>query len=154
MTIWTLSNDWFDRHTTQDLTYRVRVRALTPGALDAAWARIVEEHGADEDGVVPIGGAALIRVNDREAEAISGGEDALDSLEWAVNDVLGEALKGAEVLVVAEERALVTDAGDTERQIEVTEDRADIEAARVSRAEVEADGAVPWDEVKADLDIE
>lgn len=109
MTIWTLSNDWFDRHTTQDLTYRIRVRVLTPGALDSAWARIVEEHGADEDGVVPIGGAALIRVNDREAEAISGGEDALDSLEWAVNDVLGEALKGAEVLVVAEERALVID---------------------------------------------
>ena len=81
---------------------------MTPGALDAAWARIVDEHGADEAGVVPIGGAALIRVNDREAEAISGGEDALDSLEWAVNEVL----EGAEVLVVAEERALVTDADE------------------------------------------
>ncbi|WP_040282595.1 hypothetical protein [Tessaracoccus massiliensis] len=112
MTFWTLSNDWFDRHTTQDLTYRVRVRVMTPGALDAAWARIVDEHGADEAGVVPIGGAALIRVNDREAEAISGGEDALDSLEWAVNEVLGEVLEGAEVLVVAEERALVTDADE------------------------------------------
>ena len=85
---------------------------MTPGALDAAWARIVDEHGADEAGVVPIGGAALIRVNDREAEAISGGEDALDSLEWAVNEVLGEVLEGAEVLVVAEERALVTDADE------------------------------------------
>ena len=104
MTIWTLSNDWFDRHTTQDLTYRVRVRVMTPGALDAAWARIVDEHGADEAGVVPIGGAELIRANDREA--------ALDSLEWAVNEVLGEVLEGAEVLVVAEERALVTDADE------------------------------------------
>ena len=109
MTLWTLSNDWSDRHTSQYLAYRVRVRALTPGALDTAWARIVEEHGADEDGVVSIGGAALIRVSDWEAEAISGGEDALDSLEWAVNDVLGEALKGSEVLVVAEERSLVVD---------------------------------------------
>lgn len=109
MTIWKVSDDWFDRHTTQDLAYRVRVRVITPNALDAAWARIVEEHGSDDDGVVPIGGAALIRVNDHEVDAISGGEDALDSLEWAVNDVLGEALKGAEVLVVSEERSLVFD---------------------------------------------
>ena len=85
------------------------MRVITPNVLDSAWARIVEEHGSDDDGVVPIGGAALIRVNDHEVDAISGGEDALDSLEWAVNDVLGEALKSAEVLVVAEERSLVFD---------------------------------------------
>ena len=109
MTIWKVSNDWFDRHTTQDLAYRVRVRVISPNVLDSAWARIVEEHGSDDDGVVPIGGAALIRVNGHEVDAISGGEDALDSLEWAVNDILGEALKGAEVLVVAEERSLVFD---------------------------------------------
>ena len=109
MTIWKVSDDWFDRHTTQDLAYRVRVRVISPNALDSAWARIVEEHGSDDDGVVPIGGAALIRVNDCEAEAISGGEDALDSLEWAVNDVLGEVLKGTEVLVVSEERSLIFD---------------------------------------------
>ena len=109
MTIWKVSDDWFDRHTTQDLAYRVRVRVISPNALDSAWARIVEEHGSDDDGVVPIGGAALIRVNDCEAEAISGGEDALDSLEWAVNDVLGEAPEGTEVLVVSEERSLVFD---------------------------------------------
>lgn len=109
MTIWKVSDDWFDRHTTQDLAYRVRVRVISPNVLDSAWARVVEEHGSDDDGVVPIGGAALIRVNDCEAEAISGGEDALDSLEWAVNDVLGEALKGTEVLVVSEERSLVFD---------------------------------------------
>ena len=48
-------------------------------------------------------------MNDCEAEAVSGGEDALDSLEWVVNDVLSEALKGVEVLVVAEERTLVID---------------------------------------------
>lgn len=83
------------------------MRVVTPGALDSAWARIVDEHGADEEGVVPIGGAALIRVNNQEVEAISGGEDALDSLEWAVNEVLGEALEGAETIVVAEERTLV-----------------------------------------------
>lgn len=46
---------------------------MTPNALDSAWARIVEEHGSDAEGAVPIGGAALIRVNDCEAEAISGG---------------------------------------------------------------------------------
>lgn len=109
MTIWALSDDWFDRHTSQDLAYRVRVRVATPGALDSAWARIVDEHGADEEGVVPIGGAALIRVNNQEVEAISGGEDALDSLEWAVNEVLGEALEGVDTTVVAEERTLVID---------------------------------------------
>lgn len=109
MTIWKVSDDWFDRHTTQDLAYRVRVRVITPNALDAAWACIVEEHDSGDDGVVSIGGAALIRVNEHEVDAISGGEDALDSLEWAVNDVLGEALKGAEVLVVSEERSLVFD---------------------------------------------
>ena len=58
---------------------------------------------------MPIGGAVLIRVNEREAEAISAGEDALDSLDSAANDVLGEALKGVEVLVVAEERSLAID---------------------------------------------
>ncbi|EFG47987.1 hypothetical protein HMPREF0183_0763 [Brevibacterium mcbrellneri ATCC 49030] len=77
--------------------------------MDSAWARIADEHGTNEDGVVPIGGAALIRVNDWEAEAISEGEEALDSLEWAVNDALGEALKGAEALVVAEENAITAD---------------------------------------------
>lgn len=66
------------------------LRVITPNAFDSAWARIVEEHGADDEGVVPIGGAALIRLNDCESEAMRGGEDALDSLEWAVNDVLGE----------------------------------------------------------------
>jgi len=49
------------------------LRVITLNALNSAWARIVEEHGADDEGVVPIGGAALIRVNDCEAEAISGG---------------------------------------------------------------------------------
>ena len=77
--------------------------------MDSAWARIADEHGINQDGVVPIGGAALIRVNNWEAVAISEGEDALDSLEWAVNDVLGEALKEAEALVVAEENAITAD---------------------------------------------
>lgn len=38
--------------------------------------------------------------------------------------------------------------------IEAAENLADIEATLAARAEVEAEGTIPWDEVKADLGIE
>ena len=50
--------------------------------------------------------------------------------------------------------AAVIDAVDLQRLIEAAENLADIEAARAARAEVEVEGTIPWDEVKADLGIE
>lgn len=47
--------------------------------------------------------------------------------------------------------AAVIDADDLARLIEAAEDLADIEAARAARAEAVDDGAIPWEQVKADL---
>lgn len=112
MTIWTPSRDWLDRHRTADLVYRVRVRVSSPAVLDAVWARLAGRGRFDEEGAFLDGGAVLVRVGDSEVDAVSGGEDALDSLEWCVNRTLGEALEPDErerVIVVAEERALILD---------------------------------------------
>lgn len=72
-------------------------------------------------------------------------------------DVVDEARVGHDPIYLTRRGrrvAAVIDADDLDRLIEAAEDLADIEAARASRAEVEVDGAVPWDEVKADLGIE
>ena len=47
--------------------------------------------------------------------------------------------------------AAVIDADDLDRLIEAAEDLADIEAARAAREEIDVDGAIPWEQVKADL---
>ena len=49
--------------------------------------------------------------------------------------------------------AAVIDAEDLDRLLGAAEDLADIEAARVARAEVSAQGSIPWDRVKADLGL-
>lgn len=49
--------------------------------------------------------------------------------------------------------AAVIDADDLDRLIDAAEDLADIEAARAARAEIDAEGTIPWDQVKADLGI-
>ena len=49
--------------------------------------------------------------------------------------------------------AAVIDADDLERLIEAAEDLADIEAARQARTEIESEGTIPWDVVKADLGL-
>lgn len=49
--------------------------------------------------------------------------------------------------------AAVIDAEDLERLTRAAEDLADIEAARAARAEVVDNGAIPWEEVKADLGL-
>lgn len=49
--------------------------------------------------------------------------------------------------------AAVIDAADLARLIEAAEDLADIEAARVARTEIKAEGTIPWDQVKADLGL-
>ncbi|MEI2777553.1 MAG: type II toxin-antitoxin system Phd/YefM family antitoxin [Tetrasphaera sp.] len=47
--------------------------------------------------------------------------------------------------------AAVIDADDLERLIAAAEELADIEAARTARAEIAAEGSIPWEQVKADL---
>ena len=49
--------------------------------------------------------------------------------------------------------AAVIDADDLDRLIEAAEDLADIQAARAARAEIADDGAIPWEQVKADLGL-
>lgn len=49
--------------------------------------------------------------------------------------------------------AAVIDSADLDRLLEAAEVLADIHAAREARAEIAADGTVPWDEVKADLGL-
>lgn len=49
--------------------------------------------------------------------------------------------------------AAVIDAADLARLIEAAEDLADIEASRVARTEIKAEGTIPWDQVKADLGL-
>lgn len=46
------------------------------------------------------------------------------------------------------------DAHDADRLIEAAEDLADIEAAQSAREELAHTPALPWDEVKADLNLE
>ena len=49
--------------------------------------------------------------------------------------------------------AAVIDAEDLDRLLGTAEDLVDIEAARAARAEVSAQGSIPWDRVKADLGL-
>ena len=49
--------------------------------------------------------------------------------------------------------AAVIDAEDLDRLLGTAEGLADIEAARAARAEVSAQGSIPWDRVKADLGL-
>lgn len=49
--------------------------------------------------------------------------------------------------------AAVVDAEDLERLMKAAEDLADIKAAQAAREEVAEHGAIPWDEVKADLGL-
>ncbi|MDO5629301.1 MAG: type II toxin-antitoxin system Phd/YefM family antitoxin [Mobilicoccus sp.] len=49
--------------------------------------------------------------------------------------------------------AAIIDAEDLDRLVEAAEDLADIEAARAAREEVAEEGAIPWDQVKADLGL-
>ena len=49
--------------------------------------------------------------------------------------------------------AAVIDSEDLDRLLGAAEDLVDIEAARAARAEVSAQGSIPWDRVKTDLGL-
>lgn len=97
---WEPSDAWWYRHN-QDRLYRIRLEV--PQLTDAIWARLTTEN-ATEDGCVLLGGVSLERVEKQVVDAVSGGEDAFDSLDYAINDVLLGALpKPPIVKLVAEE---------------------------------------------------
>ena len=49
--------------------------------------------------------------------------------------------------------AAVIDADDLDRLLEAAEDLADLEAARMARAEIADEGTLPWEQVKTDLGL-
>ncbi len=49
--------------------------------------------------------------------------------------------------------AAVIDADDLDRLLEAAEDLADLEAARMARAEIADEGTIPWEQVKTDLGL-
>ena len=71
-------------------------------------------------------------------------------------DVINDArVHHAPVFLTRRGRRVVAgiDAEDLDRLLGAAEDLADIEAARAARAEVSAQGSIPWDRVKADLGL-
>lgn len=71
-------------------------------------------------------------------------------------DVVDEARVGHDPVYLTrrgQRVAAVIAADDLARLLEAAEDLADIEAARAAREEIEADGTIPWDEVKSDLGL-
>lgn len=100
MALWTIPEKWWTGHTTPDLLYRVRFRfgaADGFAAADRVWWELVAERPATPDGHVLVGGAALSRSSTTDIEVISAGEDALDSLDFAVNHTLATAVAKAGV---------------------------------------------------------
>ncbi|MDU0479606.1 hypothetical protein QVA66_10180 [Staphylococcus chromogenes] len=91
---WEASDEWWDNHN-DDQLYRIVLSA--PGLTEARWAEMAADSLV-EDGCILFGGAYLKRVGAQEVEAVSGGQDAFDSLEYAINDVLLGACPKARVL--------------------------------------------------------
>ncbi|WP_295644982.1 hypothetical protein [uncultured Corynebacterium sp.] len=117
-TLWKPSEDWLHNHTTSDLVYTVHLQLESGEAVDRVWEQLVDCIRKDSpenagSSTVFWGGAHLDRVGDREIEAGSGGEDALDSLDDCINDLLGQAMADAgvamEVTVISEQRVLSRD---------------------------------------------
>lgn len=91
ITQWQIPLFWWENHTTSDLLYKVCLR-VDSAALNAAW-KLLSTRYTVHDGELWIGGAGLRRIAPEHVEASSGGEDALDSLEWVINDDLFGALR-------------------------------------------------------------
>ncbi len=104
---WLPSADWRERHVLPDISYRVRVAFSSVTATDDVWRYLRATHPV-EGGSVLYGGAFLHRVGPTDIDIVSAGEDALDSLEYSVNGVLGGALAtaspSAKMYVTEEER--------------------------------------------------
>ena len=107
---WQISNDWWERHTSQDLVYRVTFALSSPVITDLVWANAADGRSVD-DGAILDGGAYLERTGSHTIEIGSGGEDGLDSLESCVRDVFYPAVHAADAnevpVAVIEERRVV-----------------------------------------------
>lgn len=107
---WEASEDWWRRHTSADLVYRLRLRLGSPQLVDRVWAKAAQGRQVDA-GAILYGGAYVERVGPRDLEVGSGGEDALDSLAYGINDLVIDPLHeldpGEEAVVVREVRELV-----------------------------------------------
>lgn len=98
-----MPTEWWEEHTSDDLIYRVLLAVRPPGSLGWVWQKLAQQLRASGR-VLVLGGAALERV-DHGVRITSGGQDALDSLESAldlvVETVQGEAGGGRRVHVDA-----------------------------------------------------
>lgn len=83
---WKISEKWLQQHTSQDLVYHVVFES--PAFTPEWWEGLCSNHEVD-GGVILIGGANLKFFPELgRVSSCSGGEDALDSLDDAINDVL------------------------------------------------------------------
>lgn len=112
MKIWKPSKDWLRRHTSSDLCYEVHLELQPASAAEQVWQVLAADHEGTEDAIHD-GGAVIRRGGRGVLVAVSGGEDALDSLDFCVNDTIGDALSAvapqARVEVVGESRELRRD---------------------------------------------
>lgn len=92
MKIWGSNRDWLQRHDSRELLYTVAVRFTSRSDRDEVWNLLTAEHAMDT-GAVLLGGAALSRQGTDRLTAISGGEDALDSLEDCLDATLADAVE-------------------------------------------------------------
>lgn len=104
--IWQPSGSLLRQHNSSALLYTVRLAVSPESAVAEAWDALGREPGGDGLRILD-GGASLIRLPDGVIEAVSGGEDALDSLQYTINETLAEALPAGtsvEVLDVVREK--------------------------------------------------
>lgn len=83
------------RATAAGAAYAVRIDIAPADVADRAWQQLSEElpaHGS----TLADGGVALVRSGAARVEAVSGGEDVLDSLSWSINHTLRDAVLGAD----------------------------------------------------------
>ncbi|WP_051866647.1 hypothetical protein [Corynebacterium atypicum] len=92
--IWQASAELWAHHNSQDLVYRLDLAFSSAAERDRVW-RVLGQSRPVSEGAVLCGGAALTCLGARGMQVISGGEDALDSLDDAVNDALATALDTA-----------------------------------------------------------
>lgn len=113
---WEISQDWWARHTTWELAYSVTFLLPSLELTNQVWERAGQGRNPTATEIL-VGGAYLERVGPRTIEVGSGGEDALDSLEWAINTVLFTAIAAsdptAQPCSIREERRLVIEDQDT-----------------------------------------
>lgn len=95
----TYPQDWKQRHDSADLVYRLRLRFDTGMTRKTVWEQLEKDGTVGETGSILIGGAAIQRVDAADEHhktdviVISGGEDALDSLDYALEDLTAAVQK-------------------------------------------------------------